>query len=78
MFKNSLLTLLLLVNTAAHAVDLDKEKKQLEKYKTSLPVLLWKSTKILLRSEIYKDSVAIQKLFREFFNTQQILVNLGY
>ena len=63
MFKNSLLTILLLLNITANAVDLDKEKKQLEKYKTSLPVLLWKSTKILMRSEIYKDSVAIQKLF---------------
>jgi len=59
MFKNSLLTLILLFHATVNAADLEKDKKQFEKYKTSVSVLLWKSTKILIRSGVYNDSVAI-------------------
>jgi hypothetical protein len=63
MFKKRLLLLLLFTSLTLHANDLERDKKQLEKYKSSYSVLLWKSTKILLRSGVYNDSAAIQKLF---------------
>jgi len=63
MLKNSILTLLVIASVVLNASDLERDKKQFEKYKSSLQVMLWKSTKILVRSEIYKDSIAIQKIF---------------
>jgi hypothetical protein len=63
MIKKLVLLIFTFYHTAFYAIDLEKDKKQFEKYKTSVPVLLWKSTKVLLRSGIYMDSLAIQKLF---------------
>jgi len=64
MIKRILLFLLLLSGLNLSAADLESERRQYEKYLQSMPVLVWKSLKVAIRSGFAGDSVNLGSIFR--------------
>lgn len=64
MIKRILLLLLILSGLNLSAGDVESERREYEKYLQSMPVLVWKSLKVSIRSGFAGDSVNLGTIFR--------------
>jgi hypothetical protein len=64
MIKRLLLLLLFVSGLSLSAADIESERRQYEKYLQSMPVLVWKSLKVSMRSGFVGDSVNLGTIFR--------------